>query len=97
MTRAATSLRRRVVAVTPSHCEDCSERLPESGPGSRLMAGLRGLTAIRADARYCSSACRQRAYRRRRRLSAELATHVTLASPPPSRLSAPSTTETTRP
>jgi hypothetical protein len=81
MTGSAASLRRRHGAVTPSRCEDCGERLPESGPGSRLMARLRGIPAIRADARYCSNACRQRAYRRRRRSSVELGTFVTLAVP----------------
>lgn len=52
-------------AVTPV-CEACGRRLPPSGPGSFIIAGGRGERAVRADARFCGSACRQRAYRRRR-------------------------------
>ena len=47
-------------------CEVCRGCLPPTGLGSRSRARLRGSESVRADRRFCSDACRQRAYRRRR-------------------------------
>ena len=48
------------------HCEGCGRCLPE------VTAFARGVTpdSVREDTRHCSNACRQRAYRERRREAA---------------------------
>ena len=54
------------VSVTPRVCEDCDATLKRELPG---MFGATWTQHYRPDARFCSSACRQRAYRRRKAAS----------------------------
>jgi len=48
-------------------CSRCGACMAASGRGSRLRSEQYGVDATRADRSYCSNACRQEAYRRRRR------------------------------
>jgi hypothetical protein len=53
-------------------CEECGELMPMASY-ERWLARSNGDTIVRPDRRYCSNACRQRAYRKRSKSASQVA------------------------